>query len=135
MTFTFHPAHAAACLVAAAALLAGTAPASAADAPAYIGVWSKRMEHCSTQQKRPGAPMLVTEKGFDQHDLHCSFEKIEPGSEGPRAWNVLADCTWKGTPTKMEMKWSVAGEALTITDKGGSNTLTRCAPPPPRPQQ
>lgn len=113
--------------------LAAAAPAGA-ETPAYVGMWSKRMEHCSTGQKRPGAPMLITEKGFDQHDLHCTFETIEPVAGHAATWTILAQCTWKEQPAKMEMTWRVEGETLTVTDKGGSNTLRKCVlPPSPQP--
>ncbi|MBL8564498.1 MAG: hypothetical protein JNM89_02135 [Hyphomicrobiaceae bacterium] len=118
------------------AAAAVTGPALAAE-PAYVGVWSKRMEHCSTKQDKPGAPMVVTEKGFDQHDLHCSFEKIAPvaapasGSPAVPELSVLANCEWKGNATKMEMTWSVSGETLSITDKGGITQLKKCVKPSP----
>lgn len=118
------------------AALAALATPAFADEPIYAGIWSKRMEHCSTDQKRPGAPMIVTAEGFDQHELHCKFGTIEPAANSDAArpeWRVVADCTWKGTATSMEMTWSISGETLSITDKGGINQLKKCVPPPPRP--
>ncbi len=111
-------------------------PVLAAE-PAYVGLWSKRMEHCSTKQANPGAPMVVTAKGFDQHDLHCTFAKIEPmtvEAPGASGWQVAADCTWGKTPTKLEMTWAISGEALTLTDPGGTHVLQKCVAPPPAPK-
>ncbi len=125
-------------LLIAAAALALTGPTLAAE-PAYVGVWSKRMEHCSTKPDKPGAPMVVTATGFDQHDLHCSFEKIEPvptaagASPAAPELSVLANCEWKSNATKMEMTWSVSGETLSITDKGGITQLKKCVMPVPPP--
>lgn len=107
------------------------APDQAAPAAsAYVGMWSKRMEHCSTKQKNPGAPMLLTDKGFDQHDLHCTFRKMEPvapTTAGASAWSMQADCTWNGVARPMEMTLSVAGDTLTLVDRGGTSVLQRCA--------
>lgn len=115
------------------------APASA-EPPAYVGMWSKTSVHCSTEQKRPGAPMLITEQGFDQYKLHCKFTAVEPVAAQPpqpASWNIKADCEWNGIATKMEMAFSVTGAnetaTLSLRDKGGTHTLRKCAPPAAKP--
>lgn len=103
--------------------------APAASQQPYVGMWSKRMEHCSTKQKNPGAPMLMTDKGFDQHDLHCTFRRMEPVAPvaaGALTWSMQADCTWNGAARPMEMTLSVAGDTLTLVDRGGTSVLMRC---------
>ncbi len=115
-------------LATAASQVFAAALAHAADPP-YVGMWSKRMEHCSTEQKRPGAPMLMTEKGFDQHDLHCTFRKLDaiaPLAPGASTWKMEADCTYGSAQRPMEMTISVAGETLTLIDRGGTNELKKC---------
>lgn len=114
-----------------------TSPAQAAGtAPAYVGMWSKRMEHCSTKQKNPGAPMVVTEKGFDQYHLHCTFTKLEPAAaaaDGAVTWKMESNCSWNGVDRPMVATLTVAGDTLTLTDAGGANILKRCAPEDRRP--
>lgn len=113
------------------------APDQAAPAaPAYVGMWSKRMEHCSTKQKNPGAPMVVTEKGFDQYHLHCTFTKLEPvaaATDGSQTWKMESNCSWNGVDRPMVATLTVAGDTLTLTDAGGANILKRCAPEDRRP--
>lgn len=109
---------------------------AAAAAPAYVGMWSKRMEHCSTKQKNPGAPMVVKEKGFDQYHLHCTFTKIEPAAAataGAETWKMESNCSWNGVDRPMVATLTVAGDTLTLTDAGGANVLKRCAPEERRP--
>lgn len=115
------------------------APARA-EPPAYVGMWSKTSVHCSTEQKRPGAPMLITEQGFDQYKLHCKFTGVEPVAASPTqppSWNIKADCEWNGIATKMELSISIAGAGenatLTLRDSGGTHTLGKCAPPAAKP--
>lgn len=116
-----------------------TSPARA-ETPAFVGMWSKTSVHCSTEQKRPGAPMLITQQGFDQYKLHCKFAALEPVAAPPPgsvAWKVTADCEWNGLATKMDMSFTVAGtnEAATLTlqDKGGTHTLRKCVVPQSKP--
>ena len=108
----------------------------AGAAPAYVGMWSKRMEHCSTKQKNPGAPMVVTEKGFDQYHLHCTFTKLEPAAaaaDGAETWKMESNCSWNGVDRPMVATLTVAGDTLTLSDAGGANILKRCAPEDRRP--
>ncbi len=123
-----------------AALVVVLATPACAETPAYVGMWSKTSVHCSTEQKRPGAPMLITEQGFDQYKLHCKFANVEPVAatpSQPASWNVKADCEWNGIATKMEMAFAVTGAnesvTLTLRDSGGTHTLMKCVPPPAKP--
>lgn len=119
-----------------ATLVVTLAAPARAEPPAYVGMWSKTSVHCSTEQKRPGAPMLITEQGFDQYKLHCKFTGVEPVAASPpqpASWSVKADCEWNGIATKMQLSLSVAGAGenatLTLRDSGGTHTLGKCAPP------
>lgn len=115
---------------AALSLAALTSTSAQAADPPYVGLWSKRMEHCSTDQKRPGAPMIMTDKGFDQHDLHCTFRKLEPIAplaEGATTVKMAADCKWGNVDRPMEMTLSVTADKLTLIDAGGTSVLMKCA--------
>jgi hypothetical protein len=119
-----------AALAATALVVLAASQAHADDPPPYVGMWSKRMEHCSTEQKRPGAPMIMTDKGFDQHDLHCTFRKMEPTAAlapGAATWKMEADCTYGSAQRPMQATISVLGDTLTLVDRGGSNELKKCA--------
>ena len=104
------------------ALLLATTPALAAD-PAYVGTWGVSAAQCKTPQDRQGAPMIVTAKGYDQHEAHCSFRSVKASRSG---WRIAAACSVEGDKQKHSFTLQVAGDVLTMTENGRASSYKRC---------
>lgn len=106
---------------------AADAPASdgaaAAGGPAYVGTWAADASQCAVPQEQQTAPMIVTEAGFDQHEVHCSFKSVTPDGD---AWKMSAECQVEGDPQPHDFSFAVSGATLTITDEDGTNQMQRC---------
>lgn len=100
---------------------AATAPA--ASGAAYVGTWSADASQCAVPQDQQNAPMVVTEAGFDQHEVHCTFKSVTPDGD---AWKMSAECAVEGDAQAHDFSFAVAGNALSITDEDGTNQMTRC---------
>jgi hypothetical protein len=98
--------------------------ASKAAASSFAGTWGADAAECGVPQDMQGAPMILTEAGYDQHEAHCSFTKVTP--KGASAWSVAGTCSVEGDEQEMAWDLSVAGDTLTIMDSGYSSTKVRC---------
>jgi hypothetical protein len=102
------------------------APADAAAAtgtPAFVGTWATDAAACTVSQDEQSAPMVLTEKGFDQHESHCTFSKVEAGE---KSWTVSADCSVEGDTQSHEFVLSVDGDTLKMDEDVGAATMVRC---------
>ena len=99
-------------------------PARAAD-PAYVGTWGTNAAQCKVPQDQEGAPMIITAKGYDQHEAHCAFSSVK--KKGQR-WKIAAKCSVEGDSQKNILLLGVTGDVLlfTVGNHKSSNTLTRC---------
>lgn len=95
----------------------------AATGAAYIGTWSADASQCGVPQDQQNAPMVVTDAGFDQHEVHCTFKNVTPDGD---AWKMSAECAVEGDAQAHDFSFAVAGDSLTITDEEGTNQMTRC---------
>ncbi|WP_439541866.1 hypothetical protein [Hyphomicrobium sp.] len=102
--------------------LALASPACAAEPP-YVGTWASDLAQCKVEQDRQEAPLVMTEKGYDQHETHCRFKSAD---EADNQWKVKADCTVEGSDTPYDFTLTVSGDTLTMGDEHGSNDLLRC---------
>jgi hypothetical protein len=101
------------------AIVAG--PAMAAD---YTGTWAADLANCKTPQEEADAPLVLTSKGYDQHEIHCKFEALK--SSGAGEWSSMAACSVEGDSQTVDTKLTVSGETLTLTEDGVSRDLLRC---------
>lgn len=103
------------------------APAAPSAAPAkandFAGTWGADAAQCAVPQDQQNAPMIITDKGFDQHETHCAFTNIET-TEG--AWKVQAACSVEGDEQPAEFTLSVKDDTLTMSDEAGNTNLVRC---------
>jgi hypothetical protein len=110
-----------------AAILAGIGlgftvlPVHAAD---YAGTWAADLSSCKTGQDSQDAPLVLTAKGYDQHETHCSFEGLKPA--GPGEWSGKASCSVEGDRQSFAVKLTVSGDTLTLTEDGAARDLLRC---------
>lgn len=105
-----------------AALAFATASAQA-EPPSYVGTWASDPAQCKVPQDRPEAPLVLTEKGFDQHETHCTFKSAEGADD---EWQVKADCQVEGNREPYDFMLTVSGDTLTVTDEAGTRDLLRC---------
>jgi hypothetical protein len=96
-------------------------PALAAE---YSGTWAADLATCKVGQDSPDAPVVLTAKGYDQHEAHCSFEGLEPS--GPGEWSGKASCSVEGDAQSFAVKLTVSGDTLTLTEDGAARDLLRC---------
>jgi hypothetical protein len=89
----------------------------------YPGTWATDLAQCKVGQERQEAPLVLTEKGYDQHETHCAFKSVD-GGEGE--WKVKSDCTVEGNAEPYDFTLTVSGDTLTVTDEAGSRDLLRC---------
>ncbi|MFN3868957.1 MAG: hypothetical protein ACK4MF_07830 [Hyphomicrobiaceae bacterium] len=105
-----------------AALHFGPTVAAAAE-PAYAGTWGIDAAQCKVPQDRQGAPMIVTAKGYDQHEAHCTFTSVKRSGQG---WAVAAECSVESDKQKDAFTLSVVGDTLTIAHGKQKQKLKRC---------
>jgi hypothetical protein len=96
-------------------------PAHAAD---YAGTWAADLANCKTPQERADAPLVLSSKGYDQHEAHCTFSGLKPTAAGE--WAGKAACSVEGDSQAFEVKLTVSGDTLTLTEDGASRDLLRC---------
>ncbi len=111
----------------AAALMAGAMsslaalPAQGAD---YAGTWAADLTQCKTGQESQDAPLILTAKGYDQHEAHCKFDGVK--STGAGEWSGQAACSIEGDNQTFAVKLTVSGDTLTLTEDGAARDLLRC---------
>lgn len=113
----------------AAALVVGAGFAGGALSPAHAakgfqGTWAADLANCKTPQSRGDAPLLLTDKGYDQHEAHCRFKSLKPAGGGE--WKAAAECSVEGDTQEMDIDLTVSGDTLTLTENGASRDLLRC---------
>jgi hypothetical protein len=109
------------------AVLAGGAifawsPPSAADG--YAGKWAADLSNCGKPQSSPDAPLILTGKGYDQHEAHCTFDGLK--STGAGEWGAKAACQVEGDSQSIDVSLTVSGDTLTLTEDGSARDLLRC---------
>lgn len=100
----------------------GPQPALAQDA-AFVGTWASSEAQCALPQEDPGAPMVVTQEGFDQNEVHCKFSSVTPEAD---MWKISSTCSVQGDEQAHDFTFAVAGDKLTVTDELGTNDMIRC---------
>ncbi|MGZ8408964.1 MAG: hypothetical protein ACXWVS_03400 [Hyphomicrobium sp.] len=96
-------------------------PAHAAD---YAGTWAADLANCKTPQDSTEAPLVLSSKGYDQHEAHCTFSGLKPSGAGE--WDGKAACSVEGDSQSFDVKLTVSGDTLTLTEDGASRDLLRC---------
>src|SRR5581483_6486540 len=97
--------------------LALAAAAAHAQTPAYVGTWASKPEQCKLGQDDENGPMIMRRDGYDQHETHCKFTSVRKQGKG---WAVAESCDVQGDTQKLNVTLEVAGESLTMSDKGGA---------------
>ena len=100
--------------------LAGCSPA----ATSFAGTWGVDQAQCKIPQEMAEAPIVLTEKGYDQHEAHCTFSKVT--STGPGAWKAEGACTVEGNEQTTTMELVMKGDTLTIDPGPNAKPLVRC---------
>ena len=90
----------------------------------YAGTWAADLANCIWAQCGGDAPLILTEKGYDQHEAHCRFTSVKPAGGGE--WKAAAECSVEGDTQAMDVGITVSGDTLTLTEGGGSRDLLRC---------
>ncbi len=107
-----------------AAVLSAALLPGAAIAADYSGTWAADLDSCKLAQDSPDAPLVVTAKGYDQHEAHCSFQNLK--SAGPGEWSGEATCQIEGDNQTVAVGLTVSGNTLTLTEDGVGRDLLRC---------
>lgn len=112
----------AAMLIAAAST--GTSPASAAER-SFAGTWSQDAKSCKLAQEVQGAPVIMTAKGYDQHEAHCAFKSVKRMKGN--SWRIKASCMVEGDAQADTFTLRVAGDTLFWSHgAGAAMRLQRC---------
>ena len=104
-------------------ILVSFASSVVAAQPAYVGTWGNSAAQCAVPQEQQGAPMVFSKGGYDQHEAHCTFEKMAGESAD---WKVSAVCVVEGDKQPIDFSLAVKGDTLTMSDEFGKQVLTRC---------
>lgn len=94
-----------------------------AGTPPYVGTWANDAASCKVPQDQQGAPMIVTAKGYDQHEAHCTFGSI---TRTRRVWKVDAQCSVEGDKQKDSFTLQVNGNKLVMAHGANARTYVRC---------
>lgn len=92
--------------------------------PSYVGFWASRPSQCNLPQESPDAPIMMTAGGYNQHETHCTFEKVERGGIGE--YKILQSCIVDGAKQRDTLQFKVVGDYLILRPDGQSATLMRC---------
>lgn len=98
--------------------------ASARAAEGFAGTWAADLANCKTPQSRKDAPLIITPKGYDQHEAHCTFQNLK--SVGGGEWKGAAECSVEGDRQTFAVDLIVSGNTLTLTEDGNPRDLLRC---------
>lgn len=113
-------------IAAAALALAACSPAplpAFAGMPAYVGTWGSDAANCKVPQDQQGAPMIISAKGYDQHEAHCTFASI---TRKGRVWKVDAQCSVEGDKQKDSFTLQVNADKLVMAHGSNARTYVRC---------
>jgi len=105
-----------------ASLLAVAAAPAFADG--FAGTWAADLAHCRSPQSSADAPLVLTGKGYDQHEAHCTFEGLK--AKGAAEWAGRAACSVEGDRQSIAVNLTVSGDTLTLTEDGSARDLLRC---------
>ena len=104
-------------------MLAATASAAGKDF-AFAGTWAANPAHCKNAQDVMDAPMLLTSKGYDQHEAHCTFSNVKAGKAD---WTAKATCSVEGDSQTMDIRLKLRGRQLLFwTGRGRPWVLNQC---------
>ena len=106
------------------ALVAAAGFATTGQAAEFAGTWAADLENCKVQQESANAPVVISAKGYDQHEAHCTFNGLVPAGENE--WTGKAACSVEGDKQSMAVKLTLSGDTLTLTEDGNSRDLLRC---------
>ena len=101
-------------------------PAHAKTKPlAYIGTWATSLAGCKAPADKDGAPVVLTEKDYNQFETHCSWDKTVYRSY---AWHAKAACVVAGNKQDETLEIAVSGDAMSLTWGGSKSTIhyARC---------
>jgi len=98
------------------------------DLTALLGTWGADEAQCNLLQEERGAPFILTQNSFDQHETHCdtSFTSAEIGG-----WNMSMSCSVEGDLQTSE-EWIVVYDGALLRSFDGGQTaqeFMRCADP------
>ena len=98
---------------------------SASAEPAFVGTWARTKSGCLQTQDKPGAPLILTTRTYDQHEGHCTFPP--PKGNGP-SWSLKATCSIDGDKQTHTFLVQTLRGKLSIRESGAANKLlVRCA--------
>jgi hypothetical protein len=93
-------------------------------ASSYVGKWAATPAQCNLAQSNPRAPLLLSERNYDQHEAHCVIGRV---SKGLLRTTLTARCSVEGATRQTSFTARVSGGRLTINEKGTRpRTLVRC---------
>ena len=107
-----------------AALSLGSAATPALAEDTYEGTWASDLAQCKLSQDDLNAPLVLQKDRYDQHEAHCTFKSVTPGSAGE--WKVTSECTVEGAAQPYDFALVLSGDTLTVSDDTGSRDLLRC---------
>ncbi len=100
------------------AALAGN-PSSAA----FVGTWGINLAQCRVPQDQQGAPIVLTMRGYDQHEAHCTFKSMKKMGD---LWKIAADCSVEGDKLSDAFTLRTSGKSLIMAHGKIRTTLMRC---------
>ncbi len=106
------------------ALAATAGFAATSHAGEFAGTWAADLENCKLRQDSADAPVVISAKGYDQHETHCAFSGL--ASAGENEWSGKAACSVEGDAQSIAIKLTLSGDTLTLTEDGNSRDLLRC---------
>lgn len=104
--------------------IAIAAHGTASAAEEFAGTWAADLANCKTPQSRQDAPLILSAKGYDQHETHCKFSGLKPAGAGE--WTAAAQCSVEGDTQSFDVRLTLSGQTLTLSEDGGGRDLLRC---------
>jgi hypothetical protein len=92
---------------------------------AYIGTWATSLAGCKAPADKQDAPVVLTEKDYNQFESHCTWDKT---TYRRYAWHAKVACVVSGDKQDETLAIAVSGDAMTLTWGGSQSTVhyARC---------
>jgi hypothetical protein len=98
---------------------------SAAAEPTFAGAWSADVKNCRVPQEMENAPMLISPKGYDQPEVHCTFLNLVKSG---RTYQAATRCSVQGDSQTGTIRIVMANRTVMnmSLDGGAAIKMHRC---------
>ena len=96
-------------------------PVPEVETAPYVGRWAADPAWCENKPGETDAlPITITETAFLGYENECEIDVSIAGDAG--VYDIRRQCVGEGVPYEDDIRVTVAGDRMTLTGAGGSET-------------